>query len=114
MYNKYGYKTDEPNNLFKKKQILDTFKPSAIKKYLDQYIIGQDKAKKVISTAIYNHYKMIELKEKNKKTPLELYKSNIMIVGRSGTGKTAMLSRIAKVLKVPFAIVDANTITASG
>lgn len=87
-------------------------KPSQIKKYLDQYVIGQDYAKKVISVAVYNHYKRIN--HKAKKDDVELEKSNILFMGPTGSGKTLIAKTLARMLKVPFAIADATTITEAG
>ncbi|MFD1314521.1 ATP-dependent Clp protease ATP-binding subunit ClpX [Namhaeicola litoreus] len=88
-------------------------KPSEIKDFLDQYIIGQDQAKKVMSVAVYNHYK--RLKQKVGKTEdVEIEKSNIVLVGETGTGKTLIARTIAKMLDVPFAIVDATVLTEAG
>jgi len=87
-------------------------RPLEIKKILDQYIIGQDKAKKKISVAVYNHYKRISLN--NKDDDIELTKSNILLIGPTGTGKTLMAQTLAKTLSVPFAIADATTLTEAG
>ena len=87
--------------------------PSDLKRHLDEYIIGQDKAKETLSVAIYNHYKMLHLKSENEDGP-ELEKTNILLIGPTGSGKTAMLKVMAKALNVPFAIVDATSVTASG
>ncbi len=87
-------------------------RPSEIKKVLDQYIIGQDKAKKKISVAVYNHYKRISLN--NMVDDVELTKSNILLIGPTGTGKTLMAQTLAKILSVPFAIADATTLTEAG
>ena len=84
--------------------------PEQIKEHLDKYIIGQDEAKEVLSVAVYNHYKRINSKSKD----VELEKSNVMIMGPSGTGKTLIAKSIAKMLDVPFAQVDATTLTESG
>ena len=92
---------------------LKLFKPKEIKNYLDQYIIGQDDAKKVLSVAVYNHYKRI-LYAKNNNQDIELDKSNILIVGETGTGKTLFARVIAKMLNVPFCIVDATSMTEAG
>jgi ATP-dependent Clp protease ATP-binding subunit ClpX len=86
--------------------------PAEIKKYLDQYVIGQEEAKKVLSVAVYNHYKRIlQTKDEDE---VEIEKSNIMIVGETGTGKTLLARTIARFLKVPFAIADATVLTEAG
>ena len=87
-------------------------KPRKIKDYLDEYIIGQDEVKKVISVAVYNHYK--RLMQLDKSDDIEIEKSNIIMVGRTGTGKTLIAKTIAKLLKVPFCIADATVITEAG
>ena len=84
--------------------------PEQIKDHLDKYIIGQDEAKEVLSVAVYNHYKRINSKSKD----VELEKSNVMVMGPSGNGKTLIAKSIAKLLDVPFAQVDATTLTESG
>lgn len=87
-------------------------KPSEIKSFLDQYVIGQDQAKRYLSVAVYNHYKRIlQPKEDN---GVEIEKSNILLIGSTGTGKTLLARTIAKMLKVPFAIVDATALTEAG
>ncbi len=89
--------------------------PVEIKDYLDQYVIGQDEAKKVLSVAVYNHYKRLKYYEShNNKDDVEIEKSNIVIVGETGTGKTLLARTIAKILNVPFAIADATTLTEAG
>lgn len=87
-------------------------KPQEIKKFLDQYIIGQDATKKVLSVAVYNHYK--RLLQPSTKDDIEIQKSNIVMVGQTGTGKTLMAKTIAKMLNVPLAIVDATVLTEAG
>jgi ATP-dependent Clp protease ATP-binding subunit ClpX len=87
-------------------------KPKLIKTALDDYIIGQDEAKKVIAVAVYNHYKRLNQKKSN--DDVEIEKSNILVVGQTGTGKTLIAKTIAKQLNVPFAIVDATTFTEAG
>ncbi len=87
-------------------------KPSEIKIFLDKYIVGQDDAKKILSVAVYNHYKRITQKKQNDEVEIE--KSNIIMVGETGTGKTLLAKTIAKLLNVPFAIVDATVFTEAG
>lgn len=89
-----------------------TLKPLEIKLYLDQYVIGQDDAKKVLSVAVYNHYK--RLNQKIGKDEVDIEKSNIILVGETGTGKTLLAKTIAKVLNVPFCICDATVLTEAG
>ncbi len=99
----------------KEKQAPEEFKaplPSQIKSYLDQYVIGQDKAKEIISVAVYNHYKRIFKQKPNDEVDLE--KSNIMMIGPTGSGKTLIAQTLARFLKVPFAISDATTLTEAG
>lgn len=89
-------------------------KPMEMKKFLDEYIIGQDEAKKVLSVAVYNHYKRLQYKTDNSGNEIEIEKSNIVMVGETGTGKTLLAKTIAKLLNVPFAIVDATVFTEAG
>lgn len=87
-------------------------KPSEIKHFLDQYVIGQDMAKKIISVAVYNHYK--RLMQKPDEEEIEIEKSNIILVGETGTGKTLLARTVARMLHVPFTIVDATVLTEAG
>jgi ATP-dependent Clp protease ATP-binding subunit ClpX len=93
-------------------------KPSEIKAILDQYVIGQERAKRVLSVAVYNHYKRIqhqgEKKGRDAKEGIELQKSNIMLIGPTGSGKTLLAQTLAKLLNVPFAMADATTLTEAG
>lgn len=108
----------------KKKESIPSFKllkPAEIKAHLDQYVIGQDEAKKVLSVAVYNHYKRIGksltsqgLNKPSKDEEVEIEKSNIVLVGETGTGKTLLARTIAKMLQVPFCIADATVLTEAG
>jgi len=88
-------------------------KPLELKEYLDQYVIGQDATKKKLAVAVYNHYKRIQM-NRQRTTEVELAKSNILLIGPTGTGKTLLAQTLAKILDVPFAIVDATTLTEAG
>jgi ATP-dependent Clp protease ATP-binding subunit ClpX len=88
-------------------------KPQEVKAFLDEYVIGQDQTKKKLSVAVYNHYKRIHM-NRTKTGEVELTKSNIMLIGPTGTGKTLLAQTLARMLDVPFAIVDATTLTEAG
>ena len=90
---------------------LEKVRPSQIKAHLDQYVIGQDEAKRVLAVAVYNHYKRIR---QEKESDVEIQKSNILMIGSTGSGKTYLAQSLAKYLGVPFAIADATSMTEAG
>jgi len=92
----------------------DLPKPKEIKEILDQYVIGQDDAKKTLAVAVYNHYKRIHYEDQHKNDDVELQKSNILMLGPTGSGKTLLAQTLAKILQVPFAIADATALTEAG
>ena len=100
---------DSKNN--KKKLKKDTPKPSEVSKFLDDFVIGQSKAKKILSVAVYNHYKRLA---NSSVDDVELSKSNILLVGPTGTGKTLLAQTLAKILDVPFTVADATSLTEAG
>jgi len=102
-------KEDSKNNKTKLKK--DTPRPSEIKKFLDDFVIGQNKAKKILSVAVYNHYKRLT---NSSIDDVELSKSNILLVGPTGTGKTLLAQTLAKILDVPFTVADATSLTEAG
>ena len=102
---KVGYTLNELNNIPS---------PKEIKKVLDDYVIGQEEAKKTLSVAVYNHYKRIAHEENAEKGDIEIQKSNILLLGPTGCGKTLLARTLAKILDVPFAIADATTLTEAG
>ena len=110
VYDENKQKREEANGKFEL-DINTLPRPKELKEFLDNYIIGQDDAKKYLSVAVYNHYKRILQSDKD---DIEIEKSNIILVGRTGTGKTLLAKTIAKKLQVPFAIVDATVLTEAG
>lgn len=104
---------DEPQAMEKTTIVGEVPKPTEIKKILDQYVIGQEQAKKALSVAVYNHYKRVFHNER-KSGEIELEKSNIMLIGPTGSGKTLLAQTLARIIKVPFAIVDATALTEAG
>ncbi len=107
-----GIIDEEYDVLANKTENMNTPKPKEIKEILDDYVIGQERAKRALSVAVYNHYKRISMDEKA--DDIELQKSNILLVGPTGTGKTLLAQTLAKVLNVPFAIADATSLTEAG
>ena len=93
---------------------LRSLKPNDIKKHIDEHVIGQEEAKKVLSVAVYNHYKRIAQEETRENQEIEIEKSNIIMVGETGTGKTLLAKTIAKILNVPFCVADATVLTEAG
>ncbi len=94
-------------------EMQNVLKPKEIVKILDQYVIGQERAKKVLSVAVYNHYKRLSL-EDSQKDDVEVHKSNVLLIGPTGSGKTHIAQTLAKLLNVPFCIADATTLTEAG
>ncbi len=97
-------------------KIIDKNRPHVIKQFLDEYIINQDRAKKILSVAVYNHYKRMKYMEdkREKEDGIEIEKSNVIMLGPSGCGKTALISHLAQLLDIPFAVTDASSLTEAG
>lgn len=107
-------KEDEVEDSKKSKKEKAIPKPHEIKAYLDQYIVGQEDAKKVLAVSVYNHYKRLKHNNSEDKDGIEIQKSNILLVGPTGSGKTLLAQTLAKMLDVPFAVADATTLTEAG
>ena len=109
-------KKSEPSNVFAKElgNLLKKNKPHVIKAYLDEFIIKQERAKKILSVAAYNHYKRMKYDVDNENGEEEIDKSNVIIMGPTGCGKTALLSHLSKLLDIPFAVTDASSLTEAG
>ena len=104
----------EQDELERGPEEINLLKPKEIKEFLDGYVIGQEEAKKVLSVAVYNHYKRILAMEDKKNSDVELQKSNILMLGPTGSGKTLLAQTLARLLNVPFAIADATSLTEAG
>ena len=104
---------EELENTYEDDELVDIPKPKEIKAHLDEYVIGQDAAKKALAVAVYNHYKRIN-KAPSKNDDVEIQKSNILLLGPTGSGKTLLAQTLAKMLNVPFAIADATSLTEAG
>jgi len=102
----------QPNNSTKSNTNINDMKPADIKAYLDKHVIGQEQAKRVLSVAVYNHYKRIKAKEMG--CPIHLQKSNVLLLGPTGCGKTELIKTVAKLLDVPFYIADCTKLTSEG
>ena len=106
---------EEELNINEANEDLTLYKPKEIKSMLDEYVIDQDVAKKVLSVAVYNHYKRLNDKPKPRENDyVEIGKSNILLIGPTGSGKTLLAQTLARILNVPFAIADATTLTEAG
>ena len=103
---------EELEGAYEDDEMVDMPKPKEIKAHLDEYVIGQDDAKKALAVAVYNHYKRIYKQKKS--DDIEIQKSNILLLGPTGTGKTLLAQTLAKMLNVPFAVADATSLTEAG
>jgi len=109
----HGIVLEEASDQEKSTVSIELKPPKAIKSFLDDYVIGQESSKRVLSVAVYNHYKRLVQKNTNE-DDVEIQKSNVLLVGPTGTGKTLLAQTISRLLKVPLAIVDATVLTEAG
>ncbi len=108
------FEEDNPEHIGADGEKINLLKPAQIRAFLDEYVIGQDEAKKVFAVSVYNHYKRVLAPEKNPDSDVELQKSNILMIGPTGCGKTYLAQTLARIINVPFAIADATTLTEAG
>ena len=114
IYSNYKDKIDSMREVSGSVQADQKWTPQSMKEYLDQYIIGQEKAKEILCTAVYNHYQILKMREDGNKDAVEVEKSNVIMAGPTGVGKTAIIKRLAKIMQVPCVIADSTSLTSAG